>query len=151
MKLHELAPPLGSKKERKRVGRGHGSGHGTYSGRGSKGQKARTGNKLRPGFQGGQLPLTKSLPQKRGFTNIFRKEYNWVNLESLNIFPPGSEVDPERLREAGLVKGPGLVKVLGRGELKHPLVVKAHAFSGSARKRIEALGGKAEVIVAEER
>jgi len=151
MKLHELAPPSGSKKNRKRVGRGHGSGHGTYSGRGSKGQKARTGNKLRPGFQGGQLPLTKSLPEKRGFTNIFRKEYNWVNLESLNIFPPGSEVDSERLREAGLIKGPGLVKVLGRGELKHPLVVKAHAFSGSARKSIEALGGKAEVIVAEER
>ena len=151
MKLHELAPPPGSKKERKRVGRGHGSGHGTYSGRGSKGQKARTGNKLRPGFQGGQLPLTKSLPQKRGFTNIFRKEYNWVNLESLNIFPPGSEVGPERLREAGLIKGPGLVKVLGRGELKHPLVVKAHAFSGPARKSIEALGGKAEVVVAEER
>lgn len=151
MKLHELAPPPGSKKERKRVGRGDGSGHGTFSGRGSKGQKARSGGGHRPGFEGGQLPLIKRLPEKRGFTNIFRQEYDWVNLESLNIFPPGSEVGPERLREAGLIKGAGLVKVLGRGELKHPLVVKAHAFSGSASRRIEALGGKAEVIVAEER
>jgi large subunit ribosomal protein L15 len=151
MKLHELAPPPGSKKERKRVGRGDGSGHGTFSGRGSKGQKARSGGGHRPGFEGGQLPLIKRLPEKRGFANIFRQEYDWVNLESLNIFPPGSEVGPERLREVGLIKGAGLVKVLGRGELKHSLVVKAHAFSGSARKRIEALGGKAEVIVAEER
>ena len=151
MKLHELAPPAGSNRERKRVGRGLGSGHGTFSGKGSKGQKARTGNKIRPGFQGGQLPLTKSLPEKRGFTNIFRLAYDWVNLESLNIFPAGSEVGPERLREVGLIRGPGLIKVLGRGELKHPLVVRAHAFSGAARKSIEALGGKAEVIVAEER
>jgi len=151
MKLHELAPPPGAKRERKRVGRGHGSGHGTFSGRGSKGQKARTGAGPGPGFQGGQIRLIKGLPQKRGFTNVFRQGYNWVNLESLNIFPQGSEVGPQLLREAGLIKGPGMVKVLGRGELKHPLVVKAHAFSGSAKKRIEALGGKAEAIVAEER
>ena len=151
MKLHELAPPPGARHRRKRVGRGDGSGHGTYSGRGMKGQKARSGKGPRPGFEGGQLPLIKRLPQKRGFTNIFRREYSVVNLTSLKVFPPQSEVTPELLREKGLLKTLKLpLKVLAQGELAHPLVVRAHAFSAQARQKIEAAGGKAEVISAEE-
>src|SRR3989304_666219 len=104
MKLNELAPTPGSRKNKKRVGRGNGSGHGTYSGRGCKGQKSRAGCKMRPGFEGGQLPLIKRLPRKRGFVNIFRTEYTAVNIDKLSIFESGSEVTPEKLVAAGVVK-----------------------------------------------
>ncbi|HUU08748.1 MAG TPA: 50S ribosomal protein L15 [Dehalococcoidales bacterium] len=147
MRQDELAPVPGAKKDRKRVGRGNGSGHGTYSGRGSKGQKSRSGYKMRPGFEGGQLPLIKRLPQKRGFTNIFRIEYNLVNIDRLNQFKTGSKVTPEKLVAAGVIKSLRQpVKILGEGELKHPLSVKANKFSASAKAKIEAAGGKVEEI-----
>lgn len=147
MKAHELAPPPGAKRPRKRVGRGDGSGHGTYSGRGMKGQKSRTGGQRRPGFEGGQLPMIKRLPEKRGFFNRFRTEYSVVNLFSLNRFPPNTQVTPELLCQAGLVKSlKKPVKVLGEGQLQHPLRVKAHAFSAAARSGIEAAGGQVEEI-----
>ena len=147
MRLDKLAPGPGSKKSRKRVGRGDGSGHGTYSGRGAKGQKARAGFHTKPGFEGGQLPLIKRLPRKRGFTNIFRIEYSAVNIDTLNVFEPGSEVDPGKMATAGLVKNlKNPVKILADGELKHSLVIKAHKFSAAARAKIEAAGGKVEEI-----
>ncbi len=147
MRQNELSPAPGSKKERKRVGRGDGSGHGTYSGRGIKGQKARSGFKMRPGFEGGQLPLIKRLPQKRGFNNPFRVEYSVVNLDQLNRFESGSEVTPEKLVEAGILKSLRQpIKVLARGELEHPLKVKANKFSAAAKSKIEAVGGEVEEI-----
>jgi len=145
--LEKLSPAPGSKKKRKRVGRGDGSGHGTYSGRGCKGQKSRSGNKMRPGFEGGQLPLIKRLPQKRGFVNIFRTEYSVVNIDKLGIFEPGSEVTPEKMVAAGVVKSLRRpIKVLAGGELSHPLVIKANKFSAAAKAKIEAAGGKAEEV-----
>jgi large subunit ribosomal protein L15 len=128
------------------VGRGNGSGHGTYSGRGCKGQKARTGNnKVRPGFEGGQLPLIKRLPRKRGFTNIFRVEYCTVNVGALNTFESGAEVTREMLLKAGLINSNvNPLKVLADGEIDRPLTVKADRFSVSAKAKIEAAGGKAE-------
>lgn len=145
MRLEALSAARGSRKSSKRVGRGDGSGHGTYSGRGSKGQKSRAGFKVRPGFEGGQLPLIKRLPRKRGFTNIFRREYSVVNLNKLNVFEVGSEVTPERLLTAGLVKSLQYpVKVLGEGEITGPLTVKAHKFSTTAKAKIEAVGGRVE-------
>ena len=147
VRQNNLSPAPGSRQARKRVGRGNGSGHGTYSGRGSKGQKSRAGYKIRPGFEGGQLPLIKRLPRKRGFTNIFRVEYNTVNLDKLNLFESGSEVTPEKLVEAGLIKSLRYpVKILADGELSHPLSIKANKFSASARVKIEAAGGKAEEV-----
>jgi len=147
VRQHELSPAPGSRKDRKRVGRGDGSGHGTYSGRGLKGQKSRSGYRMRPGFEGGQLPLIKRLPRKRGFTNIFRIEYSIVNLDRLNSFPADSEVTPEVLLKAGVVKSLRQpIKILADGQLKHPLVVKANRFSATARAKIEAAGGKAEEI-----
>ena len=143
-----LAPASGSKRPRKRVGRGNGSGHGTYSGRGSKGQKSRAGYKMRPGFEGGQLPIIKRLPRKRGFTNIFRKEYTQVNIARLNAFEAGSEVTPERLVAAGVIKSlKNPLKILANGELNHPLTVKANKFSAQARAKIEAAGGTVEEVV----
>ena len=142
-----LSPNPGSKHARKRVGRGDGSGNGTYSGRGSKGQKSRAGYKMRPGFEGGQLPLIKRLPQKRGFTNIFRVEYSTVNLEKLNMFDPNSEVTPEKLVAAGVVKSLRQpIKILADGDINHPLSIKANKFSASAKAKIEAAGGKAEEV-----
>ncbi len=142
-----ISPPPGSRRARKRVGRGNGSGHGTYSGRGCKGQKSRTGNSVRPGFEGGQLPLIKRLPRKRGFVNIFRTEYRTVNIGQLNTFEPGSEVTPEKLAAAGMVKSLQYpIKVLADGEINHPLTVKANKFSASARAKIEAAGGTAEEV-----
>ena len=139
MRQNELSPAPGSKKSRKRVGRGDGSGHGTYSGRGCKGQKSRAGFKMKPGFEGGQLPLIKRLPQKRGFVNIFRIEYNVINLDKLNVFESRSEVTPETLLSAGLVKSlRHPVKILADGDINHPLVVKAHKFSIAAKAKIEA-------------
>lgn len=144
----ELAPAPGSKHRRKRVGRGDGSGHGSFSGRGSKGQKARSGDpKVRPGFEGGQLPLIKRLPHKRGFTNIFKVRYATVNISSLDKFEPGAEITPEKLWKAGLIDSPQKpVKILGGGEVNHPWVVKANYFSASAKEKIEAAGGRVEEI-----
>jgi len=147
MRQDELSPVPGSRRGRKRVGRGDGSGHGTYSGRGVKGQKSRSGSKMRPGFEGGQLPLIKRLPQKRGFVNIFRREYSPVNLNRLNIFESGSEVTPEKLVAAGVVKSLRRpIKILGEGDISHPLVVKANKFSVAAKAKIEAAGGRVEEI-----
>lgn len=146
MKLHELQPAPGSRKERNRVGRGIGSGNGKTSGRGHKGQNARSDGGVRIGFEGGQTPLFRRLP-KRGFTNIHRKEYAIVNLEALNRFENGTEVTPELLLETGVVsKLKAGIKVLGNGELTKKLTVKAHKFSASAKEAIEAAGGKTEVI-----
>ena len=142
-----LSPPPGSKRPRKRVGRGDGSGKGTYSGRGSGGQKSRAGYKIRPGFEGGQLPLIKRLPRKRGFVNIFRTEYSIVNIEELNIFESEGEVTPEKLAAAGVIKSlRHPVKILAKGELNHPLMVKANKFSASAKAKIEAAGGTTEEV-----
>jgi large subunit ribosomal protein L15 len=148
MMLEKLSPAPGAKKKSKRVGRGDGSGHGTYSGRGCKGQKSRSGgNKMRPGFEGGQLPLIKRLPQKRGFTNRFRTEYSTVNIDQLGIFAPGSEVTPEKLVAAGIVKSRQRpIKILATGKISHPLVIKANKFSAAAKAKIEAAGGKAEEV-----
>ena len=144
---NSLSPAPGSKRQRKRVGCGNGSGRGTYCGRGVKGQKARSGNKVRPGFEGGQLPLIKRLPRKRGFTNIFKLQYSIVNLDGLNTFEPGSEVTPEKLLAAGVIKTLRYpVKVLGGGDINQSLTVRANKFSAAARARIEAAGGKAEEI-----
>jgi large subunit ribosomal protein L15 len=146
MKLHELKPGQGAKHKAKRVGRGIGSGHGKTSGRGHKGQKARSGGGVRPGFEGGQMPLQRRIP-KRGFTNIFKKEYSIVNLERLNMFEEGSVVTPELLIQEGVIKSSyQRVKVLGDGEIDRALTVRAHKFSKTAAERIEAAGGKAEVI-----
>ncbi len=129
------------------MGRGNGSGHGTYSGRGCKGQKSRAGYKMRPGFEGGQLPLIKRLPRKRGFVNIFRTEYSTVNIGRLNTFESGSEVTPEKLVAAGMVKSlRNPIKILADGDINHPLTVKANKFSASARAKIEAAGGTAEEV-----
>jgi large subunit ribosomal protein L15 len=148
MRQNELSPAPGSKKNRKRVGRGDGSGHGTYSGRGVKGQKSRAGFKMRPGFEGGQLPLIKRLPRKRGFTNIFRTEYSIVNMDKLNTFESGSEITPESLLAAGIVKSlRNPVKILANGEIDRPVSVKAHKFSAAAKAKIEAAGGSAEEVV----
>ena len=147
MRQDNLSPAPGSKRSRKRVGRGDGSGYGTYSGRGCKGQKSRSGYKMNRGFEGGQLPLIKRLPQKRGFVNIFRTEYSIVNLNKLNIFDAGSEVTPERLVAAGVVKSLRYpIKVLAEGNINHPLSVKANKFSATAKAKIEAAGGKVEEI-----
>ena len=147
MRQDTLSPATGSRKQRKRVGRGDGSGHGTYSGRGCKGQKSRAGYKMRPGFEGGQLPLIKRLPEKRGFVNIFRTEYSVVNLGKLNVFAAGSEVTPEELLARGIVKSSRYpVKVLAHGDINRPLTVKANKFSAAAKAKIEAAGGKIEEI-----
>ncbi len=144
MRLKTLSPAPGSKKPRKRVGRGNGSGHGTYSGRGCKGQKSRAGFSMRPGFEGGQLPLIKRLPRKRGFTNIFRVEYQVVSLTKLNVFEAGSEIGPAELRAAGIVRSLRKpIKILADGEIDRALTVTANKFSVAARSQIEAAGGKA--------
>ena len=146
MKLHELKPAEGSRKERNRVGRGIGSGNGKTSGKGHKGQNARSGGGVRPGFEGGQNPLFRRLP-KRGFTNINRKEYAIVNLEALNRFEDGAEVTAALLLETGIVSNEKAgIKVLGHGTLSKKLTVKAHKFSASAKEAIENAGGTIEVI-----
>lgn len=146
MKLHELKPAAGSRKERKRLGRGAGSGQGKTAGKGHKGQKARSGGGVRPGFEGGQNPLYRRLP-KRGFTNINRKEYAVINLDVLNRFEEGTVVTPELLKESGVVKNmkDGL-KVLANGELNVKLTVKAHKFSSAAAEKIANAGGTTEVL-----
>lgn len=151
MKLHDLQPAPGSKKSRKRVGRGTAAGQGKTAGRGTKGQGARAGGGKGPYFEGGQLPLVRRLPFKRGFTNIWRVEYAEVNLDRLGQFDSGAEVSPETLFEAGLIKSFNKpVVILARGHLDKKLTVKAHRFSASARAKIEAAGGAVEVLPLEE-
>jgi large subunit ribosomal protein L15 len=147
MKLHDLQPAPGSRKNKKRVGRGIAAGQGKTAGRGTKGQGARSGGVKGPYFEGGQLPLVRRLPFKRGFTNIRRLEYAEVNLERLADFVAGAEVSPRTLAEAGIIRSAYKpVVILGQGELKRPLTVKAHRFSASARATIEAAGGTVEVL-----
>jgi large subunit ribosomal protein L15 len=149
MKLHDLSPAPGSKKQRKRVGRGTGSGHGKTAGRGMKGQGARSGGGKGPYFEGGQLPLVRRLPFRRGFTNVHRVEYKPVNLDRLQEkFGEGEqEVTPESLIEAGIIKrSDKAVAILGDGELSTALTIKAHRFSKSARAKIEAAGGTVEIL-----
>ncbi|MGI6264537.1 MAG: 50S ribosomal protein L15 [Acutalibacteraceae bacterium] len=146
MKLHELSPAAGSTREVKRIGRGHGSGQGKTAGKGHKGQKARSGGGVRPGFEGGQMPLQRRLP-KRGFNNIFATRYASVNVAALNKFEDGATVDAAALKAAGLIKKEfDGVKILGNGKVEKKLTVKATAFSEAAKAKIEAAGGKAEVI-----
>ncbi len=146
MKLFELIPKKGSRKRPKRRGCGTGSGHGKTSGRGHKGQKARSGRKPRLGFEGGQMPLIRRVP-KRGFTSKFKKAFQIVNLEILNRFPDNSVVSPEVLKQENIVKKSEIpIKILGDGNLKRALKIKAHAFSLSAVKKIESAGGSTEVI-----
>jgi len=147
VRQNDITPAPGSKQARKRVGRGNGSGHGTYSGRGCKGQKVRAGYRMRPGFEGGQLPLIERLPRKRGFTNIFRTEYSTVNVGALSVFESGSEVTPEKLVAAHLVRSLRKpIKILSDGDIKHPLTVKVNKFTAAARAKIEAAGGTVEEV-----
>jgi large subunit ribosomal protein L15 len=147
VRQNDIAPAAGARRNRKRVGRGNGSGHGTYSGRGCKGQLSRAGYKMRPGFEGGQLPLIKRLPRKRGFTNIFRIEYSTVSVGELNAFESGSEVTPEKLAAAGIIKSlKKPVKILAGGDIDRPLTVRANKFSTSARAKIETAGGTVEEV-----
>jgi large subunit ribosomal protein L15 len=146
LSINTLKPAPGANRKNKRVGRGMGSGHGKTSARGYKGQLSRAGSSMRPGFEGGQMPLHRRLP-KRGFTNIFRKEFAAVNLEKLAVFEAGATVDPETLKSRGIVKNlrDGL-KVLGVGELQQALHIRAHRFSKSAVEKIQKAGGTIEVI-----
>ena len=147
MKLHELAPAEGAIHKNKRLGRGVGSGHGKTAGKGHKGQNARSGGGVRPGFEGGQMPLTRRLP-KRGFTNIWKKEYTTINVSALESFRSGSVITAEKLLDAGLIRKlekDGL-KILGNGELNKKFTVKAQKFTQSAKDKIEQAGGKVEVI-----
>lgn len=146
MKLHELKPAAGSRKAPKRIGRGTGSGLGRNAGKGEKGQKARSGGGVRPGFEGGQMPLYRRLP-KRGFTNIFAKEIVSINVNRLNVFDDGTEVTIEMLLEKGIIgKVNDGVKILGNGEITKKLTVKVNKFSKAAAEKIEAAGGKVEVV-----
>ena len=146
MLLHQIKSPKGANKKRKIVGRGGGSGHGKTSGRGHKGQNARSGRGTRPGFEGGQLPLIRSIP-KRGFTSSTKKIFQIVSLKSLQKFKEDTPITPEILKEKGLIDNAyGLVKILGGGEIKKPLTIKAHSFSKSAEEKIKTSGGKIELI-----
>lgn len=147
MRLNELSPLPRSKRPRRRVGRGYGSNYGHTSGRGNKGQKSRSGGSIRRGFEGGQLPLVKRMPSKRGFTNIFRIEYMPINLSQLNIFESGTEVTPDLLRSRRIVRDLRKpIKVLGEGAIDRALTIKADKFSKSAIAKIEAAGGSAETL-----
>jgi len=143
--VHDLGPAAGSTHYRKRVGRGPGSGHGKTAGRGNKGQKSRSGYRHQRGFEGGQMPLHRRLP-KRGFTNIFRVEYDVVNISDLDRFDAGAAVNPEMLAASRLTRKNRLIKILGDGEIKKALTVSAHKFSASAKASIEAAGGRCEVL-----
>jgi large subunit ribosomal protein L15 len=146
MKLNELSPADGSKKSRQRVGRGVGSGWGKTAGRGSKGQGARSGGGVRPGYEGGQMPIHRRLP-KRGFTNIFKKNFAIINIRDLARFDSGSSVDEVELVKSGLIKGSyDGIKLLGQGEIDFPLQIKVNAVSESARKKISSAGGTVEVV-----
>ena len=144
MKLHDLRPPEGSRKKRRRVGRGEGSGSGKTAGRGTKGQNSRSGGGVSVGFEGGQMPLQRRIP-KRGFTNIFKKKYEIINVKDLRNFASGETIDREKLREAGLIKKSVGLKLLGVGEISHPLTIKIDKVSRAAREKIESAGGTVEV------
>jgi len=147
MKINELSPADGSRKKRKRIARGPGSGHGKTACRGQKGQKSRSGGGVRPGFEGGQMPLHRRLP-KRGFTGIFKKEYTVINIDDLNRFEPGMLLDPPAFLEAGLVKKMrDGIKLLGYGELDRPVAVRIHKASKTAMEKVEAAGGRVEIIL----
>lgn len=147
MRLHELQAPEGSTRERIRIGRGHGSGKVKTGGKGTKGQNARAGGGVPPYFEGGQLPLIRKLPYRRGFRNPFRVDYREVNVKDLSEFPAGATIGPDEFEIAGVVRGKrGPIKVLGLGELSVKLTVRAHKFSASARQKIEAVGGSVELI-----
>lgn len=148
MMEHDISPPKGARRRRKRVGRGDSAGGGSYAGRGMKGQKSRSGWRLRPGFEGGQLPLIKGLPMKRGFNNRYKTYYALVNLDTLQgRFEANTRVTPELLRGLGIIRRVNRpVKVVGNGELEHALTVVAHRFTASARAKIEAAGGSVEEI-----
>lgn len=144
--IHDLSPSAGARKKRKRIGRGPGSGHGKTSCRGHKGQKSRSGGGVARGFEGGQMPLQRRLP-KRGFNNIFKKEYALINLEDLNRFDPNTTLDFKALKNAGLVKKEkDGIKLLGSGEISQPLVVKVQKTSRAAKEKVEAAGGRVEII-----
>ncbi len=146
MKIHELTPAEGSRKKRKRVGRGQGSGHGGTACRGHKGQRSRSGGGPRPGFEGGQMPVHRRLP-KRGFTNIFKKQYSIINIKDLSRFEANANLDAKAFKEAGLVKKRrDSIKILGKGDISQPLFVKVHSISKTAKEKIEAVGGKVEII-----
>ncbi len=146
MKLNELSPPKGSRKSPKRLGRGVGSGTGKTAGRGTKGHNSRSGGGVRPGFEGGQMPIHRRLP-KRGFTNIFRKQIAIVNIRDLSRFETGSLVDEAALIRCGLIKGrKDGIKLLGQGNIKYPLIIRVNDISKGARDKIEAIGGKIEVL-----
>jgi large subunit ribosomal protein L15 len=145
MRIHDLSPVKGSKKSRKRVGRGPGSGHGKTSCRGQKGQKSRSGGRVKPGFEGGQMPLQRRLP-KRGFTNLFRVEYKAVNIQDLGRFEANATVGPEDLNRVGLIGKNDRVKLLGQGDITHPVQIRVHRASRTAREKIESAGGKVELI-----
>ena len=146
MKLNELSPPKGSRKSPKRLGRGVGSGTGKTAGRGTKGHNSRSGGGVRPGFEGGQMPIHRRLP-KRGFTNIFKKQIATVNIRDLSKFEAGSVVDEATLIRCGLIKGRNDgIKLLGQGDVKYPLTIKLNDISKGARDKIEAIGGKIEVL-----
>lgn len=147
MMEHKLVPPRGARKRRKRIGRGDAAGQGSTAGRGMKGQKSRAGHSSQPGFEGGQLPLIKGLPMKRGFTNIFKIYYSLVGLDDLNAFEDGQRVTPEDLAEKQIVRKPKQpVKVVGNGEITKAVTVAAHKFTRSAREKIEAAGGRVEEL-----
>ncbi len=146
MKLHELSPAQGSKRSRKRLGRGVGSGQGKTGGRGTKGQGSRSGGGVRPGYEGGQMPIHRRLP-KRGFTNIFKKQIAIINVKDLNRFESGSQIDDVALVKLGLVKGRyDAIKLLGNGEIDRPVQIKVNAVSKSAQEKVTAAGGTVEVI-----
>ena len=146
MELYKLKSPKGANKHRKIRGRGPGSGHGKTSCRGNKGQKARSGHKIRLGFEGGQMPLIRRVP-KRGFKSKSTRKFQIVNLKELNIFKPNTDIAPDKLKQFGLIKNEKLcVKILGEGEISRPLIVKAHSFAKTAKEKIEKAGGKTEIL-----
>lgn len=151
MRLEDLSPAPGAKKNRKRIGRGTGSGHGKTATRGSKGQNSRSGGGVPPWFEGGQMPLQRRVP-KRGFTNIFKKRYSLVNLRDLKDFPAGSEIGPQELLVAGLVKKiMDGIKLLGEGDLSQPLTIRVHKASAAAVTKVQAAGGKVDLLTGEEK
>lgn len=146
MRLQDIKPAAGAKKKRKRVGRGNGSGHGTTSGRGTKGQNSRSGRGRNPRFEGGQMPIHMRIPKLPGFKNINRVEYLAINVSRLDSFEDGSDIGPQEMMDAGIVNKSMPVKILGNGEISKPLTIRAHAFSKTAITKIEAAGGKVEVV-----
>ena len=145
MKLNELTSPKGSRKKRKRIGRGKGTGSGETAGKGTKGQNSRSGGGVHLGFEGGQMPLQRRIP-KRGFTNIFKKQYEIINVKDLKCFKPGESVSEETLRKSGLLKKAHAVKLLGEGEISHSVKIKVNKASQAAKKKIESAGGEIEIV-----